>query len=706
MKTTFLILASLLFSVSIFAQTHWSLNGNAGTDPSNHFFGTIDNTPLILKVNNKWAGFTGYSDKNNVSFGYLSLTNAQGNGTANTALGAQSLQWNSAASGNVAVGTWALEWCTQGDNNVAVGVGALGNSLTVGNHNVAIGQKALFNNKQSENTAVGSEALFTNTEGVGLTAMGFRALCNNTTGEFNTAFGYNALLLNTTGFWNVALGSGSLQNNRTGRFNTAGGNSSLHFNETGIENTAFGEQALGGNLDGSYNTAVGVRSLWSVLYTPGVGDSGYGHGGANTALGYEALKGITSGEWNVGVGVKVMQSNTSGHNNIAVGGLSLMSNTIGNYNIAIGSQALNNNVTGDDNIAIGYLALKDNSTGNKNIAIGGEAGVSNEDLTNTIAIGYGAVATTSNQIVLGNNKITSIWAHTNWTVTSDGRIKKNVKQDVPGLTFINKLRPVTYDLDLDAINNFQRSSGYQGDEDDLSEAIDSIETMEFQAAAQQERRHTGFIAQEVEEAAKDIGYDFNGVDVNEGDDGLYGLKYSKFIVPLVKAVQELSDRLDAKEEMIELLYEQIRDLEEINAKTLLVLQEHMDHWEEHQEISDMIQMQIDELNRTADRLEALHNNTSHNSPALDPTPDAFLEQNYPNPFSQSTTIKYTLPQRFHSAKIIVTDISGRTIRQVPISGSGAGSVTIEAGSLFEGMYLYYLYIDNTLVDTKKMVLTK
>ncbi len=52
--------------------------------------------------------------------------------------------------------------------------------------------------------------------------------------------------------------------------------------------------------------------------------------------------------------------------------------------------------------------------------------------------------------------------------------------------------------------------------------------------------HTGFIAQEVEAAAKQSGFDFSGVHapVNEKDN--YSLSYSEFTVPLVKAVQELS----------------------------------------------------------------------------------------------------------------------------------------------------------------------
>ena len=49
---------------------------------------------------------------------------------------------------------------------------------------------------------------------------------------------------------------------------------------------------------------------------------------------------------------------------------------------------------------------------------------------------------------------------------------------------------------------------------------------------------TGFIAQEVEQAAKELGFDFSGVDKPKNDGDYYGLRYAEFVVPLVKAMQE------------------------------------------------------------------------------------------------------------------------------------------------------------------------
>jgi hypothetical protein len=66
---------------------------------------------------------------------------------------------------------------------------------------------------------------------------------------------------------------------------------------------------------------------------------------------------------------------------------------------------------------------------------------------------------------------------------------------------------------------------------------------------------TGFSAQQVEKAAKQIGYDFSGVDAPKNDKDMYALRYSDFVVPLVKAVQELSKINDDKSAAIDSLEE-------------------------------------------------------------------------------------------------------------------------------------------------------
>jgi len=56
-------------------------------------------------------------------------------------------------------------------------------------------------------------------------------------------------------------------------------------------------------------------------------------------------------------------------------------------------------------------------------------------------------------------------------------------------------------------------------------------------------RFIGFLAQDVEKAAKECGFNFPGIDVPRNDKEVYTLRYADFIMPMVKAIQELNDSL-------------------------------------------------------------------------------------------------------------------------------------------------------------------
>jgi len=59
-----------------------------------------------------------------------------------------------------------------------------------------------------------------------------------------------------------------------------------------------------------------------------------------------------------------------------------------------------------------------------------------------------------NRVRIGNITVASIGGHVGWTTFSDGRFKQQVKEDIKGLDFINRLRPVTYIIDLPGLNNY------------------------------------------------------------------------------------------------------------------------------------------------------------------------------------------------------------------------------------------------------------
>jgi hypothetical protein len=63
----------------------------------------------------------------------------------------------------------------------------------------------------------------------------------------------------------------------------------------------------------------------------------------------------------------------------------------------------------------------------------------------------------SNKVRIGNASVSSNGGQVSWTAYSDARIKTKVKENVPGLEFINLLKPVTYHFDVDKQNEIMGS---------------------------------------------------------------------------------------------------------------------------------------------------------------------------------------------------------------------------------------------------------
>jgi hypothetical protein len=176
---------------------------------------------------------------------------------------------------------------------------------------------------------------------------------------------------------------------------------------------------------------------------------------------------------------------------------------------------------------LGNSPLSENTTGSENVGVGFSAYSTGPNFTNSSALGYDAEPGASNTIRLGNDAVTTIGGNVDFTVTSDERFKTNVQEDVPGIEFIESLRPVTYHLDWQAMDDWRAEYLGERDSSDYAEKRD-IEKIKF----------TGFLAQEVEAAAQKMSYDFSGVDAPDTDQQAYGLRYGTFVVPLVKATQE------------------------------------------------------------------------------------------------------------------------------------------------------------------------
>lgn len=83
-----------------------------------------------------------------------------------------------------------------------------------------------------------------------------------------------------------------------------------------------------------------------------------------------------------------------------------------------------------------------------------------------------------------------------------------------------------------------------------------------------------------------------------------------------------------------------------------------------------------------------------------------LEQNVPNPFLQTSYIKFYIPSSANDTMIVVSDMNGKVLKQFRQLSPGFGTVNINAGTLAAGVYQYMLLIAGKVIDTKQMVLTR
>jgi hypothetical protein len=338
-------------------------------------------------------------------------------------------------------------------------------------------------------------------------------------------------------------------------------------------NTILGNSAGNAFTTGGANTAIGA----STLYTCTTGNS-------NTAIGYFALNDC-NGTQNVAVGHFAGLAISSGGGNTVVGQLAAGRLSTGSQNVIIGRSSGSGVVTsgsntiigwgaggggsgtrtlGDGNVAIGTFALSSTNSisATNNTAVGQEALSALTSFTNCTGLGYQAAITGSNQIQLGSGNTT---CYTNGAVQdrSDIRDKADVRDTQLGLNFINALRPVDYKWDMrddykPPMPEFTTDPEDPEYETALAEyeiaiaawleACD-LSNITHDGSKKRTRFHHGLIAQEVKAVLDAQGIDFGGYQDHKvkGGQDVLSIGYGELIAPLIKAIQELTARVQELE---------------------------------------------------------------------------------------------------------------------------------------------------------------
>jgi hypothetical protein len=379
-------------------------------------------------------------------------------------------------------------------HNTAYGITAM-DAITTGDANTAIGWSA-------------GSALNTGTQN---TIVGKGALASASSAGSNTAIGWNAAYAVTTGTTAItAIGDGA--------YNSAG--------DTETHNMAIGVNAMAaGSLAGAeYNTAIGNYALDAVT-----------SGDSNTTVGYNCATRLTTGNFNQFYGEQAGQHVTTGNHNTGIGYSAggTEATSTGSENTCLGNYAGFGITSGSSNVILGYDCAHNVSSGSNNIMIGNDAG--------TTGSPGGNITTASNTISLGDENIGTCNIQTDWTVASDQRDKTDFTALDIGLDFVNDLKPYTYKWDkrIKYVSEADRNT------------VD-LDTITHDGTYKEDWLDIGFKAQEVETLEKAAGYkiaDKTNLTTSLTENGKqYGIKYSKFIPILVKAVQELSAKVKALED--------------------------------------------------------------------------------------------------------------------------------------------------------------
>lgn len=505
-------------------------------------------------------------------------------------------------------------------------------------------------------------------------------------------------------FW-VCLGLAPTTNQLFAQTNTNFGNSS-GTGGTGTDNSFFGYETGQSNSSGIKNTFLGSSS-------GKLNSTGY----KNVFLGWYSGYKNTTGFSNVFIGPKSGYNNINGFRNVCLGPSAGFSNVSGNNNLAMGYLAGRNNQVGSNNVYLGSLAGYSN-LGSNNVFIGSNAG-SNETGSNKLYIDN---TNTSDPLIYGDFSADQLMINGDLKVADDVNASTLSLIGQGGVDFqlfsenIIGCNETRWHFGMDRIcgpgphppqframtlryagDNMRLGIGTEAPQERLdvngnvramdyftfsdkrlkqdiqqignaSEILRKLEgvTYSFRDELRKEGRdlpegqQIGFIAQDLQKVLPEV--------VKEDEEGYLSVSYRSLIPMLVEGYKELNDELEEAEETNRRLEQEIQDIK-------------------------LMLLELTEKSQTT-------------TVQLEDVEEAMLLQNAPNPFSESTSIEYTLPTNCKGAQLLITNVNGTVIKSIENLNTGSGKVVLEANSLTPGSYRYTLVCQGQTLDSKTMIVVR
>lgn len=422
----------------------------------------------------------------------------------------------------------------------------------------------------------------------------------------------------------------------------------------------------------TYGIGSGTGGNWTdVYYGRDAGKTSTGT--SNTFLGARAGQLNTSGSSNTFTGTKSGQRN-AGESNTFTGANTGRSNT-GDFNSFLGAATGYYNTSGKENTFIGERAGFRNEIGNNNTFIGRRAGYNNISGTANTYIGWGAgynatghdnvfIGTYAGSQETGSEKLYIDNHSTSLPLIygdfSTNQFTVNGQAYKPG----GGLWVGTSDARLKhSIKSYEK-----GLEELLEVEPVSYKYTEAIQKSEDQKEYVGVIAQDIQKVVPSMVSEFELTNAKTNKKGNYlAVDPSEFTYMLINAVKEQQTALEQKDAEVDELKERLSQLESLVQNAL---------------------------------------NTSGSIQRIELDTPSELFQNQPNPFNETTRIKYALSPDTKNAVMQITDISGKLLKTIQLDASMNGEVIIEAQELNAGTYIYSLIADGQLLSTKKMLLTK
>ena len=686
------------------AQDNILIGTNAGQNPANIAGATTTNSIFIGR--NAGANISGASNNciflgdstgrnsNNAENIFIGSSAGINNTNTNNIFIGQNAGRTNQAAGNTFIGhnSGSSTIAIIGNQNTFLGTNSGQATNGAASNNTFIGMNAGRNNGTvSNNTFIGSNAGQANTVGFQNVFVGSSAGTANTASR-NVYIGHFAALKATTGTRNVIIGDETGNNITFGNDNTVIGDEAGQNLNTGTRNTFIGQGA--GNNAGVNNTntiAVGVNCA-----SNGINGS--------IAMGNDLR---IAGTNSIGIISSVL---TSG-NNIIIGNgavrLGFNSNTglsgfdIGNNGINIGTSiGISGPLTGNDAVSIGTQTI----SGAQSIAIGntanagatncivignGAQGFSSSAFGQHIAIGFNANSIGGRSIVLGNNATSNSLANDGIAIGTNAQsnalnavaIGLNVISDIENEITIGQFVP-TVTANAGVPNT--------GDPSWLRVGIGT--------GTNASGPGTGRFAT--------TRFHVNCNNLPATALNRSGVRFEDLqLAPLCSGVPTNRQIFNLVIDNDGYVYQDAQPICEQGAENAAK------RTTDDNSKSDSLQKQIDDLkaiiatmHKDMDKCCDITKQGNINT-TIPTSVEIKLYQNIPNPFTIGTEIKFFVPETVKQASLMIYDLNGREIRKIEINERNESSVKINGKELAAGMYIYSLIVDNTEIDSKRMILT-